>query len=543
MAKGLLLGVASSLGVLASSWAIFGKGAKAEEECKYALEILALQDASDSFASHVDRWASAAAELMDQLDEEFGEYKIGLSSFTDKPIPRSGYGKYGGWDTFQLDYCYARHVSFTNKAEEMVKGLNELKGMIGAGFDVPEAQAEAMIYAAYDTAIGWSATDVTHSESGRPIARIMLLITDARSHEEGNAASNLKIWNAKREYPNGYDHPSTGGFGASDFLDSRLLYVPDATAESQYNELSKLFAKLDGAKAGLMPALTDDESSRMQELLKRFGPEVYPTLKYPTHPGDNSTVTDCTQVEYPTLQQMIEALQKMHILPIFLTSTQTAYDFYEWYRVNVFEAVGVESVVAMFDSDTLFQTMIDSISRLVAKQCLLKTTESPTTTLTTQALTHPTRYPPGDIDFPSKPIGTENVVQSTESSPLSEASEMSQPSEAPEASQPSGIPEASEVTGESPDSTDLTTEEDEVIPPPIVAPIPETGGGSTGVIAGASAGAVAGLAALGGLLYKTVGFSAFGNSAQTTVGAEQMETPESPVEREAMEEVTIDMFH
>lgn len=72
----------------------------------------------------------------------------------------------------------------------------------------------------------------------------------------------------------------------------------------------------------------------------------------------------------------------------------------------------------------------------------------------------------------------------------------------------------------------------------------EAGGSNIGLIAGATGGSLAGLAAIGLLAYKKLGGALMGgggspNLAQDT---EQVEIDESPVERETLEEVTMDMF-
>eukprot|EP01054_Gregarina_sp_Poly1_P007181 Gregarina_sp_Poly_1__7180@NODE_393_length_8957_cov_1164_871316_g322_i0_p3_GENE_NODE_393_length_8957_cov_1164_871316_g322_i0NODE_393_length_8957_cov_1164_871316_g322_i0_p3_ORF_typecomplete_len536_score87_08Integrin_beta/PF00362_18/1_7e14Integrin_beta/PF00362_18/0_46Mucin15/PF15672_5/0_0032VWA/PF00092_28/0_022VWA/PF00092_28/1_1e04Sporozoite_P67/PF05642_11/0_31DUF3482/PF11981_8/0_36PRCC/PF10253_9/6_5e03PRCC/PF10253_9/1_6Podoplanin/PF05808_11/20_NODE_393_length_8957_cov_1164_871316_g322_i0621669 len=530
-----------------SFFSAFALLAAGEDECKYALEILALQDASNSFTSQVRQWATTAENLLARLSEEFGEYKIGLSSFTDKPIPYSGYGGFGGYSGISFDYCYASQVPLTKDPAEMVAGLYDLMGTMGSGADIPEAQAEAMIYAALDDSVGWSAPEVTHSESGRPIARILMLITDVRSHEAGNARDNIAGWNWPRSYPNGYESNSTGGFGSHEFAGSPIVDVRSDENKAAYFEMADLFRKADAMEAGVSTvALTDNEIARLQELIDYFGPYPWPELEYPVHPGDNS-IPDCSKVEYPTLEVMAETLMSRNIVPVFMASDPTGLAFYEWYQTNSFAPMGWETVVTGFNADTLFDDMIAAVSKIVEQKCL-----------TTTSTSAPTEKPTDPV-IPPKP--TEPVVEPTEpaveptEAPVQPTAPPAKPTEAPvqptkpvvKPTEPVVEPTepAKEPTEEEEDETTMlpiyesTTEEE--LQPPIVAPPVE--GSNTGTIAGATAGAAAGLAAVGALLYKTVGFGMLGGGSPAITGVEQMEVPDSPVEREAMEEVTMDMFH
>lgn len=447
-------------------------------ECNYALELLALQDASDSFNHFIDQWKGTAAGLHEALLQHFGTFKMGLSAFTDKPIPFRGYGNYGDYQQYNSDYCYESKVALDNNSERFVAGLNDL--MLSAGGDVPEDQFEAMIFAALDKKAGWSEPEVTHSEDGRPIVRIMMLITDAKAHEPADASLGIGKWNAPREYPNGFSAPSTGGFGSHAFYNEYAVNSFNSANAPLYTELADLFAIKDAHAAGKGPALTTEQESRLAELSKKFGPEVYPALAYPQHPGDNS-VLDCTKSEYPAFDQVTATLKSRGIFPIFILTDPNAESFYEWYasRMNMTYAI------ATMEDEDLTSLIIKTISSIVDKICIAPSTTTPS------------------------PLTTENGSGEH----ISE----------------------SDVIGE-----ETSTDNIIVIPPPAGG---AEAGGNTGTIAGATAGAVAGLAALGAVAWKTMGFGVLGGNSATAGGVDQVEATNDEVEREAMEEVTMDMFN
>eukprot|EP01057_Protomagalhaensia_wolfi_P006027 Protomagalhaensia_wolfi_Nauph_80__6026@NODE_82_length_3886_cov_618_197037_g63_i0_p2_GENE_NODE_82_length_3886_cov_618_197037_g63_i0NODE_82_length_3886_cov_618_197037_g63_i0_p2_ORF_typecomplete_len510_score131_72Integrin_beta/PF00362_18/3_2e15Integrin_beta/PF00362_18/2_7e05Mucin15/PF15672_5/0_032Polysacc_deac_1/PF01522_21/2_9Polysacc_deac_1/PF01522_21/2_4e02DUF2076/PF09849_9/0_52_NODE_82_length_3886_cov_618_197037_g63_i020193548 len=490
--------------------------------CNYALEILALQDASHTFRSHVNEWKDHASELMEKLHDEFGEYKIGLAAFTDKPIPFSGYGKYGGFGSSLRDYCYEMHVPLSTDVGKMREGLDQLSRRLGSGFDYPEGQLEAMLLAAYDLDVGFSPPEVTHdSATGRPIARIMLMITDDEGHLPGNAIRNIRTYNADRTYPEGYDQESKGGFGSHAFLNSYAIRT-EGNNTALYTEMAQLYSIADAADAGEGDGLTAEQLERLHELINHFGPERFPEPEYSVHPGDNSVV-DCTKTEYPSTTQMAEALKLHNIMPIFLVSGNYAVNFFTKQNEQYVVPSGVRSSVASFSSTTLFDDMVQAISEVVDKECLAQTTTTSTTAPpdivgtggenpSEEAEVVPTEHPPNHTDG-----GESNVTE--------------EGGQTNEAQTQEGASESTESGGVPP-----------VVPPGVEAPS-EGGSSNVGVIAGATGGAAAGVAAVAGILYQKFGMGFFSGNQTEATTIDQVETPDEAVEREAMEEVTMDMFN
>eukprot|EP01057_Protomagalhaensia_wolfi_P006028 Protomagalhaensia_wolfi_Nauph_80__6027@NODE_82_length_3886_cov_618_197037_g63_i0_p1_GENE_NODE_82_length_3886_cov_618_197037_g63_i0NODE_82_length_3886_cov_618_197037_g63_i0_p1_ORF_typecomplete_len549_score135_28Integrin_beta/PF00362_18/2_5e16Integrin_beta/PF00362_18/5_1e05Mucin15/PF15672_5/0_32ApoL/PF05461_11/0_99_NODE_82_length_3886_cov_618_197037_g63_i0811727 len=532
------------------------------DECNYALEILALQDGSHTFRDHVNQWVQHASELMEKLHDEFGEYKIGLAAFTDKPIPFSGYGNYGAFHegNSMLDYCYQMHVPLSTDIDQMKSGLQRLARNLGSGFDYPEGQLEAMLLAAYDLDVGFSPPEVTHdSATGRPIARIMLMITDDEGHLPGDAAANIRSYNAVRSYPNGYSEPSRGGFGSHEFYSSYAIRT-EGNNPAMYAEMAALYAVLDAGEAGEGGGLTADQKARLQELIVHFGPEVFPEPEFPVHPGDNS-VQDCTKTEYPSTTQVVEAMKAHNILPVFLVSGSYAEDFFTRQNNQYIVPSGLVSSVASFSSATLFDDIVKAISEVVAKECLATTTPAPPVVTEEVTVASQPPSPTEDLPGPSEeteevPVVTEEVPEPTEEAAVSRPTgegippptegEISEPTEEvlQTPTKEEGATENSEEENVS--GAETTTTEPVVVVPPVQPPgevVPEEDGSNIGTIAGATGGAVAGAAAVAGLLYKQFGMGMFGSGAPELANIDQVETPDTPVEREAMEEVTMDMFN
>eukprot|EP01055_Gregarina_sp_Pseudo9_P005728 Gregarina_sp_Pseudo_9__5727@NODE_832_length_2151_cov_144_365057_g780_i0_p1_GENE_NODE_832_length_2151_cov_144_365057_g780_i0NODE_832_length_2151_cov_144_365057_g780_i0_p1_ORF_typecomplete_len525_score156_93Integrin_beta/PF00362_18/1_3e20Integrin_beta/PF00362_18/0_00098RseC_MucC/PF04246_12/0_22_NODE_832_length_2151_cov_144_365057_g780_i01341708 len=508
-----------------------------EKECNYALELLALQDSSDSFNSFIQDWKKTAAALNQALLDHFGTFKMGLSSFTDKPIPYRGYGNYGNYQIYNWDYCYHADVPLGTDTDAFVKGLGDLS--MSAGGDIPEGQFEALLYAALDSKVGWSEPEVTHSEDGRPIVRVVMLITDAKSHEAGDAAKGIMPWNVARQYPEGFGANSTGGFGAHSFYATRGVNVFDPSNEARYAEMADLYRVKDAAAAGQGDALTAAQQTRLDELIAHFGPEVYPDLAWPTHPGDASPAADCTRTEYPTFDQVVTVLKARHIYPVFILTKQSVAAFYEWYGGTITD---LEYAIATMTDESLQEIVIEAITNIVDKICVAPSfTEPPEETGEAAPSEGPTEAAPSEEPAPSEvpsEAATDGAV-SGEATDGAVSVEATDGAVSGEATDGAGSGEATNGAGSGETGVGETTTTEEAA----AAAVPPAAGSNIGTIAGAAAGAAAGLAAVAGVLWKTVGFGALRGSSNSQEGAEQVEVPENQVEREAMEEVTMDMFN
>lgn len=533
------------------------------EKCTYALELVQVQDGSSSFVDHVELMRKTAKELVHSLTSEFGEFRYGVCSFVDKPIPLRGLGYYGNYGSLgsPVDWCYRLEAPLSADSTDIARGLAGLGQNMGSGGDFPENPYEGMLFAAYSKKVGWSPPSKSHAESGRPIARIMIMFTDDVPHLKGDAyAGTATAWNWPREYKD-RDY-SSGGFGSRSWGDTHYIYYrSDSDADKQdYVTMSNLFRSVDEGET-----LSSKNENKLNKLIQKFGPYPWPAML--DHPGDDSLGCDLT--EYPSQDQLGKALMKHKITPIILLARPTLVsrdtakrcasigvptengendimDCLVKHYTEDLESMGVLGVVDTISASNVLDQMLQAISKATEEICIGTTTTSTTTEEETTTSAEETTSKAHRVTTAAKPTkattntetDTDSTRTETETSTASKRVTTTSTSleEDTTASTTTEPEDRSESSAARKTTTRLTTEE-------TTTSSSEKASSSVPVIAGATGGAVAAAAAAAGILYKKVGLSMFGGQGTPDLSAaQQVETPESPVERETMEEVTMDMF-
>jgi len=537
----------------------------AADDCKYAIEVVQLQDASDTLKDDITTLKAVSQDLFSSLNSEYPGLRYALASFTDKPIPLAGYGKYGGYQDVKADYCYNMDMDFATTAEEFSAALDRVK--YGSGNDVPETMLEAMLYTVNDKSLSWSSG--AYSSDGRPIVKFVVQITDSYPHPEGDATDFANTcWNWPRSWANGV---YSGGYGASDLNSKYKQNYYNGEKETDYQAMSLLFQKLDAGDS-----FTDDEIDQFKSLNATFGPYPWPAITSP-HPGEWDP-KECAFVEYPSTATVANALVSNNVFPIFLIANPDSY--IDQHMVDVCSAHNIDAranpqdcLVSMYNelltdmgvtgtvaklgasSEDIVQIMMANIQDIVSEVCQTPTTTAAPTTATTTATVTTATTTSSTADVVPPP-----VVISTTSAPtlptVSTASDNTAKTDSGD-NTTTGSGDKTDKT-ESGDNTSntgadgttkslrttsaATTTSSTTAGAP-VAPVPASGGASTAVVAAAGAGAAAAVAAAGLIAYKKFGAGAFAKKSAGGLDAvQQVDIPESPLEREAMEEVTMDMF-
>eukprot|EP01056_Protomagalhaensia_sp_Gyna25_P000832 Protomagalhaensia_sp_Gyna_25__831@NODE_13_length_8454_cov_77_233868_g9_i0_p1_GENE_NODE_13_length_8454_cov_77_233868_g9_i0NODE_13_length_8454_cov_77_233868_g9_i0_p1_ORF_typecomplete_len551_score74_98Integrin_beta/PF00362_18/3e13Integrin_beta/PF00362_18/2_5e06Mucin15/PF15672_5/0_00058VWA/PF00092_28/0_17DUF4536/PF15055_6/5_4e02DUF4536/PF15055_6/4_7e03DUF4536/PF15055_6/3_6_NODE_13_length_8454_cov_77_233868_g9_i067438395 len=538
-------------------------GQRATGECEFDLEILQIQDASGSFYQYIDNMKEATMNLTEALGARYPQFKFGVAGFIDKPIPFRGLGAYGGYQGVS-DWCYRLFTPLTTKPSAIEAGLTVLRSSMGSGGDAPENPLEAMIFGALDGEVGWSDPYAGGMSGGDNTVRMLLVVTDDRAHQPTEADDGTaRGWNWPRDYPNGPTGRSSGGFGAHSFWISNQ-FAPGL--ELPYYEMSDLFAKFDHNTLNMA------EQETLLDYIDYFGP--FPWPKVQPFPGDNS-VADCATTEYPSLDQVAWILQERNVLPVFLVPSSKP--SLQTYYTTLASKLGVLSVVAPMDSDTILENIVEAIDTMAEAVCRAPsttphpppTTSSTTTTTTTTteggpvAPTRPPTIPPASEPTPT-PEETE-VPSETEVSkePTTEStthiSEVTHSSF--EAEEGSGITSiVTDVTEEVPEkiSTESTGFEIQTTElegpwgsasthtsqPIVVIPVVPPSGPSAGVIAGAVAGSVAGAGLIAAGAYAALGANWFRQPVfEDLPDSMTAEGPTNPLERDTPAQMTMDMFN
>lgn len=146
--------------------------------CDFIPEIVLVQDITASFQDDQPNLLQLLPMLLKNLIVLFkGEAKIGLVSFGDKPIEKCGFG-------FSNDYCASLDYPLTavQTDEDITRFVQALRAVeVGGGYDMLDGTTEAVYRAALSPQLGWS-KEKKHPVSGKPIAKIILLATDAAFH-------------------------------------------------------------------------------------------------------------------------------------------------------------------------------------------------------------------------------------------------------------------------------------------------------------------------------------------------------------------------
>eukprot|EP01053_Blabericola_migrator_P001963 Blabericola_migrator_1__1962@NODE_1535_length_4328_cov_343_829148_g1009_i0_p1_GENE_NODE_1535_length_4328_cov_343_829148_g1009_i0NODE_1535_length_4328_cov_343_829148_g1009_i0_p1_ORF_typecomplete_len489_score79_50Integrin_beta/PF00362_18/1_2e08Integrin_beta/PF00362_18/0_96_NODE_1535_length_4328_cov_343_829148_g1009_i024653931 len=474
--------------------------ASGDDTCLSSLEILHLQDTTGSFQQWLGVIKNYTDLLVAELEETFGEFKYAVAGFGDKPIPGRGWGDYSNF--WGVDYCYQRATPLTTDSREITRGIEYLIENPTAGGDLPENPLEALIYGALDPNLGWSTA--THSASGRPIRKIIMIVTDDLLQEAPNAAESISNYNAPRVWNEDLTW-STGGFGSFAYLNSN---PPILTGDNHndYLELAELYKYVDNDLE-----MTDAQRGRYADLVSTYGPASWPEPI--AHPGDNSL--PCVDTEYPTLEQTAKVIKEQNVLPILLLqrayyADSAAFEWTQNYYREKLMALGIESPLIADPGTKAGQSTIAKIIDLLklTQGACVSTTEAPAIgILTTSRLEDSAPVHPTALESTSGGIDEEDE----------------EPTSGVYVAPPGQM---------DPRYTSTTV-------PPVAEPSSDT---PTAKIVGATAGGFAAVAAVGVSVWK---FVAALSKARANAGVEslgQVDAGEVTVDREAREEVSHQMF-
>lgn len=323
------------------------------------LDIVMLIEGTTSLQNEYPKWRSTIEELVKITVNKFESTRIGLASFTDKPIPFRGQGLYGNFQSSAQDYCYLRHFSLAEyNDKELGQTLEDLSKKNLTGRDPMQGQLEALLLSALDSQMRWN-FEASPSEEVDPCSlSVILMFTASQQHRPNDAYSARNDWNWERSYLDGYDQPSFGGFGSDDFPSLQGINLATDQDKQDYDTLVSYFHIMDGFEAGAPSFpnnLTQEQLEHFEVLMKKFGPYPYPAALYDKHPGDAS-VTDCSLTEYPAPSMVGKALAARSIMPVFFI-TPNVYNYYQ----NQLLELGTDSIIIELGSTSTPEELADTL--------------------------------------------------------------------------------------------------------------------------------------------------------------------------------------
>eukprot|EP01054_Gregarina_sp_Poly1_P006292 Gregarina_sp_Poly_1__6291@NODE_333_length_9463_cov_335_720094_g281_i0_p5_GENE_NODE_333_length_9463_cov_335_720094_g281_i0NODE_333_length_9463_cov_335_720094_g281_i0_p5_ORF_typecomplete_len268_score40_75Integrin_beta/PF00362_18/4_5e18VWA/PF00092_28/4_1e05VWA_2/PF13519_6/0_082_NODE_333_length_9463_cov_335_720094_g281_i067547557 len=166
--------------------------AQKDSECSVtSFDVFLVQDTTETFQSDLNSAVKLMEDWILSIQDEYEGSRFGYGTFTDKPIPLSGFGKYGGWQhvAMQYDWCFNVDQPLVADKDTFTASLRKVWKKKGSGFDFLESQLEALLRAVTSTNSGWEEVNPNTR------ARVVVLITDSSSHLNGDGAENIAKYN------------------------------------------------------------------------------------------------------------------------------------------------------------------------------------------------------------------------------------------------------------------------------------------------------------------------------------------------------------
>jgi predicted outer membrane repeat protein len=149
------------------------------------LDFVICFDTTGSMGGDIDAVRTAARRIINAIDANYADNRLGLVDFRD--YPDGNYGSLGDWP-------YLDRVKFTTDANQLINGLQPM--VAGGGADGPEAIYTALMHCIDANALVARLTANGHTNyidsnspglgnwrQGRKVMRVILLLTDAPPHD------------------------------------------------------------------------------------------------------------------------------------------------------------------------------------------------------------------------------------------------------------------------------------------------------------------------------------------------------------------------
>ncbi|KAH0473574.1 MAG: uncharacterized protein KVP18_003093 [Porospora cf. gigantea A] len=274
------------------------------DNCNVRFELAINQDVSGSFANVVKQFRRSISSLVREVSALYPGSRIGFSTFSDKPIPISGFGDHGAYPSrFIRDHCYRLRSPLTGNADALSHSIANVN--ISGGGDYKENLLGSLVSVGNDSAWGFSKGLTGGFGDDSAMIRVVLSTTDALPHEAGDAKVNTQNWN---EY-----------WGTDGFKESWTLHYGSCREDGRlYSDLVQLRTKYEAG------TLTAGETARFDELRELCGPWKFPEGFLP-HGGVVDTPSNCLNHEYPTPEDAARALNNIDgVIPVLLTPSANA---------------------------------------------------------------------------------------------------------------------------------------------------------------------------------------------------------------------------
>ncbi|KAH0475061.1 MAG: hypothetical protein KVP17_000038 [Porospora cf. gigantea B] len=274
------------------------------KNCDVRFELAINQDVSGSFSSVLTQFQQKIDTLVSDVTSLYPGSRVGFSTFTDKPIPISGFGEHGDYPSrYYRDHCYKLRSPLTADSSSMFEAISDVK--ISGGGDYFENLLGSLVSVGRDAEWGFTKGLTGGYDDDTAMIRVVLSTTDALPHVAGDAKRNVQKWNV--------------GWGTQDFEESWTLhYGACKKGGPAYGELVNLRSKYEAG------SLSGTEADRFDALRGQCGPWEFSNDFLP-HGGVVDSPDNCLTHEYPTVADATDAVKQIDaVVPVMITPSANA---------------------------------------------------------------------------------------------------------------------------------------------------------------------------------------------------------------------------
>ena len=137
------------------------------------LQLVSTFDASGSYTTFKNNWASQYEQLIQELEPHFAKIDMGLTTFVDKPRPKTSDARLGVYG-YKLDRRLSSDVSSFG---DLLRDLAHI-----TNYDYPENSLDALGWTVRDSSMEWIQAD--RDNEGNTLVRVIALSTDNKYKTE-----------------------------------------------------------------------------------------------------------------------------------------------------------------------------------------------------------------------------------------------------------------------------------------------------------------------------------------------------------------------
>ncbi|KAH0480579.1 MAG: hypothetical protein KVP17_000107 [Porospora cf. gigantea B] len=271
-------------------------------KCPVTFDIHHVQDQTGSFTRFLTTVHSTMKEILETTQQTWPGSRIAFSQFADKPMPYVGTGDFGDFPKkYNRDLCFTNVLPLTG---DIVRADSVLRNLSGSGGGDWHENVYGGIISALTSPHSGFATTIDKKGATKGVIKVLLIVTDAPSHQPGDLLKACTNWNNDLGTPRMDDGQTRWMF----------RYGRCDVKDGNYKRMMELRPKYDAG------TLKGDEVMEWEDLVALCGPFV-DLSKIRAHPGQSEdSAEDCVMWDYPSIEQVKDAFDShTDVMPVFVS--------------------------------------------------------------------------------------------------------------------------------------------------------------------------------------------------------------------------------